>query len=282
MTRAHPLATFLLLAFALTWLVWVPRAAAMQGYLETDLPIVVGQVWTYGPAFAALLAAVLSGGRGAVRELGARVVRWRVGWQWYCVVIAGPAALSLVITAVYAALGGDWREAAPPAVTEGSLALIALLLLVLAITDGLGEEAGWRGYALPLLLARHSAVSASLFLGVVWALWHLPLFWTVGVPLQGASFLLVVIELPARAILFTWVFQHTNGSALLAVLFHAALNLFSVPRPFSSAGGLTPALIGLGVVWSLTIVLVVLAGRDLDRRPRGRRGAGRARVPGCA
>jgi len=86
--RRYPLVTFFLLAFGLTWLVWVPRAAGAP--LDT-----VGMAWTWAPAIAALLAAVLAaaltGGRVAVRELGARLVRWRVGWQWYLVVILGPA-----------------------------------------------------------------------------------------------------------------------------------------------------------------------------------------------
>ena len=72
--RRYPLVTFFLLAFALTWVVWVPRA--------TGIPLgALGQLWTWVPAIAALLAAALTGGRPAVRELGARLVRWRVGWQ---------------------------------------------------------------------------------------------------------------------------------------------------------------------------------------------------------
>jgi CAAX protease family protein len=98
--RRHPLTTFFLLAFGITWIVWVPRAAgASLG--------VVGQMWTWAPAIAALLAAALTGGRDAVRELGARLVRWRVSWQWYLVVILGPAVFSLVVAGLYVLLGGS-------------------------------------------------------------------------------------------------------------------------------------------------------------------------------
>jgi CAAX protease family protein len=98
--RRHPLMTFFLLAFGLTWVVWVPRAAGV--------PVgVVGQVWTWAPAIVALLAAALTGGRTAVRDLGARLVRWRVGWQWYLVVILGPAVFSLVVAGVYVMFGGS-------------------------------------------------------------------------------------------------------------------------------------------------------------------------------
>jgi uncharacterized protein len=106
--RRHPLVTFLLLAFAITWVVWIPRASGA--------PLgAVGQAWTWAPAIAALLAAALSGGRAALRDLGARLVRWRVGWQWYLVVILGPAAFSLVVAGVYVLLGGSWAEAAQKA-----------------------------------------------------------------------------------------------------------------------------------------------------------------------
>src|SRR5918992_4508410 len=92
--RSRPLLAFFMLAFAITWAVWVPRAAGV--------PVgAVGQLWTWIPAVAALLAAALTGGRGALRELGSRLVRWRVGWQWYLVVILGPAAFSLAVAVVY-------------------------------------------------------------------------------------------------------------------------------------------------------------------------------------
>src|SRR5829696_1848397 len=146
--QRHPLVTFFLLVYGIAWVVWVPRAAGA--------PLgVVGQAWTWAPAIAALLAAALTGGRAALRELGARLVRWRVGWQWYLVVILGPAAFSLVVAGVYVLLGGSWAAAAPPSLREGPLVL-PLFLVILTLTDGLGEELAWRGFALPRLLTRHN------------------------------------------------------------------------------------------------------------------------------
>jgi hypothetical protein len=140
--RRYPLVTFLVLAFGLTWLVWVPRAAGAP--LGT-----VGMAWTWVPAIAALLAAALTGGRAAMRDLGSRLVRWRVGWQWYLVVILGPAVFSLVVAGVYVMLGGSWADAAPPALVQGSLLLLLPIFLgILTLTDGLGEELAWRGFAL--------------------------------------------------------------------------------------------------------------------------------------
>ena len=106
--RSRPLAAFFVLAFGITWAVWLPEAAGV--------PVgAAGQLWTWVPAVAALLAAALTGGRGAVAELGSRLVRWRVGWRWYAVVGLGPAVFSLAGAAPYAMLGGSWSDAVPPA-----------------------------------------------------------------------------------------------------------------------------------------------------------------------
>ena len=266
--QRHPVATFFVLAFAITWVVWVPRAAASQGLLASDLPIVVGQVWSWGPAIAALLAASLTGGRAAVRELGARLVRWRVGRQWYLVVLVGPAAFSFVVAGLYTLLlGGSWSAAAPQAFDRGVLALVPIFV-VLALTDGMGEEVGWRGYALPRLLARHSALGASLLLGVLWALWHLPLFWTEGYPLYQSPIWLLFVDLPAQAIIYTWIFQHTRGSVLLAILLHAAGNLFALPQA-TIHGDLTLSVLEVGAKGLVALVVVAVAGpRYLARGPR--------------
>jgi uncharacterized protein len=275
--RRHPVATYFVLAFGLTWVVWVPRAAAAQGLLPGawgDGVVAVGRVWTYGPALAALLAAGLTGGRPALRELGARLLRWRVGWRWYAVVLAGPLALTLAAAGLWVALGGAWAAAVPPALAGGSgggplpVLLLALFFVLLALTDGLGEETGWRGYALPRLLAGHRALPASLGLGVAWALWHLPLVWTAGVALEGRSVPLLLLDLPALSVLYTWVFQHTRGSLLLAILFHAAGNLWGVALLPPAGEDATPALLRIGLTWLLALGVTAATGaRHLTRGP---------------
>jgi membrane protease YdiL (CAAX protease family) len=260
--RGRPLVAFFVLAFGLTWAVWVPRAAGV--------PVgAVGQLWTWVPAVAALLAAAPLGGRVAVAELGARLVRWRVGWRWYAVVVLGPAAFSLTVAALHALLGGSWAEAAPPVLSgETSLVLLPVFLAVLLLTDGLGEELAWRGFALPRLLVRHNALVASLSLGALWAAWHLPLIWTEGAPLFGQPVWLLLLDLAAKSVLFTWVFLHTRGSVLLAALFHATTNLFVVSP--AAAGGASVGLLLLAAVAKLVLVVVVVAvaGPGLAKGPR--------------
>jgi membrane protease YdiL (CAAX protease family) len=259
--RRHPLVTFFLLVFILTWVVWVPRASgAPLGML--------GQAWTWIPAIAALLAAALTGGRGALRELGSRLVRWRVGWQWYVVVILGPAVFSLAVAGIYALFGGSWAEAAPPAILAGPLLLLPLFLAILTLTDGLGEELAWRGFALPRLLTRYNALVASVVLGVIWALWHLPLLWTEGNGMFHLPVWLLLLDLTAKSILFTWVFLHTRGSVLIAMLFHGATNLFLVSPEVVSTGDLEVAVLAMVGKWVLVGIVLVVAGPRLVRDPR--------------
>ena len=102
----HPVVTMFVLVYALTWVVWLPRAAG------EDLGL-LGRGWTWAPAVAALAAAALTGGKRAVREWAARLVRWRVRWFWYVIVILGPAAFSLLVAGCYALIGGSFTRALP-------------------------------------------------------------------------------------------------------------------------------------------------------------------------
>jgi membrane protease YdiL (CAAX protease family) len=130
-------------------------------------------------------------------------VRWRVGWQWYLVVILGPAAFSLAVAGIYTLFGGSWSAAAPPALLQGPLLFLPLFLLILTFTDGLSEELAWRGFALPRLLTRYNALAASLILGVIWALWHFPLLWTKGNGMFHQPVWLLLLDVTAKAVLFT-------------------------------------------------------------------------------
>ncbi len=256
-----PVTTFLVLAFLVTWVIWVPRA------LGADWAVQVGQIWSYGPAIAALAAAVLTGGRAAFRELVAGLDKWRIGWGWYAVIVVGPLALATLTAAINVALGGSWQQGSPDALSE-PLPIILLLIFILTITDGLGEELGWRGFALPRMLKHGNAVSASIALGLVWAVWHAPLFWTEDNALEGTPMWLLLARLPALCVIFTWVFQHTEGSVVAASLLHGAFNVFSVAPP-TSGEPLAPALIAVALTWVVALVLAVLAGyRRLDGLPR--------------
>jgi membrane protease YdiL (CAAX protease family) len=240
--RDHPLTTFFALAFGLTWAVWVPRALHSQGLLDAQWAVDLGAVWSWLPAVAALLTAALTRGRAGLREWAARLVRWRIGWQWYLVALLGPAAFYVTIGEVAVALGWG-TDLRPRALDLGAATVVAVFAALLA-TDGLGEEAGWRGYALPRWLARSGPFAASLGLGLIWAVWHLPLVFTTGSSMDGSPFLYLLLELPAMSVVYTWLFLRSRGSVLPAILLHASANMW------------TPAAVPAGTVGRLAVVLV--------------------------
>jgi uncharacterized protein len=251
---------FFVLAFAITWVVWVPRA------LGAEWAVNLGYAWSYGPALAAVAAAAIVG-RSELGRLRRALTTWRIGWQWYLVILFGPMALALVESLLLTVFSDTpFSENLPSPLTE-PLAATVILLLILTITDGLGEELGWRGFAIPHMLQRTTAVVASLVLGVLWAAWHLPLFWTAGASLEGSSVAVLFARLPAAAVVYTWLLQHTKGSILAAALFHGTLNLFTRP-PAPAGTEVTAALISTMLWWLIALALILAAGaRRLDGWP---------------
>jgi membrane protease YdiL (CAAX protease family) len=236
--RRHDLVGAYLAIVLLTWAVWVPRALGF--------PMgVVGQVSVWFPAIAVLVWAGVVHDWPGVRDLGRRLVRWRVRWWWYPVVLVGPWIFSLAVTGVSGLLGVRGNEATP--VLPATVGAVLLLLTVLALTDGLGEEVAWRGYLLPRLLNRHGVLAASLILAAAWWLWHLPLLWTDGVALGGEPWWLLLANLTTLSVVFTFVFLHTRGSVLIAILLHAACNLCAVSPDAGPGGDMTVALVALGL-----------------------------------
>jgi hypothetical protein len=247
--RRHDVVVFMLVALIFTWVVWVPRTMGIQVG-------VVGQLWTWAPAWAALACAAALYGRAGLRDLGRRLVLWRVSWWWYPVVLLGPLVFSLLVAGIAMLLGEAWDAARPPALTL-SIPALTLTFLILALTDGLGEELGWRGYLLPRLLIRHRAFAASLIVGLYWWFWHLPSVFTAGAAMEGQPLWLLLTDLLAKSLLFTYVFLGTQGSVLMAILLHASTNLFFVSPPAPSDGDLTVPLVALALKWVLAAALFV-------------------------
>jgi membrane protease YdiL (CAAX protease family) len=242
LARRYPVPTFVALALVLTWVVWVPRAFGARWAAD------VGTLWSYGPAFAALAAAGLDG-RVAVRRWWSRVVRWRVGVRWYLLALLGPAAFWAAVA--WASERVDAATGPPRALDLGAAALAVFAVLLL--TDGVGEEAGWRGFLLPHWLTRAHPLVASLGVGLVWAVWHLPLVYTPGSALFGSPVAFHLIDLPATAVLYTWLVTRAHGSALLAAVLHASISIWT---PLAVPTG-TPA--QLAVVLAAKLLLVAAA-----------------------
>src|ERR671932_2896951 len=267
--RRHSLLAFFLLAFGISWIVWVPAAVASWGLLSLRLPLALtGLLGAFGPTLAAIILTSANDGVPGLRRLLGGLFLWRVGLRWYAFVLLYPAAISLATTALYVSFGGPAPDFAdppvlrlyplPPELSEvGPWPLVPFVIIqTLLIGSPMGEEIGWRGYALPRLQAIRSALGASLILGLLWGLWHLPLYLTYGHPLSEVFLGWFLLGIVADAVLFTWVYNNTRGSLLLALLFHASIvvtDLFVAPAE-------TTTLSGIALKWGVVAVVVALAG----------------------
>ena len=263
----RPFLTFYSLTLAISWSFWIPVAVSHQALIPfwpSTLFLIIG---AFGPSFAAVLLTIMNGGPAAVRGLFGGLLKWRVSVRWYLVALLLPAALCFSAVALHVLLGGSAPQLYSPVPWY---LLPAYFLVVMLFIGPVPEEIGWRRYALPMLQAERSALSASLVLGSSWALWHLPLAWTGGTSWPGLPFPLFALAIFALAILFTWAYNGTEGSLLIVLLFHAAINftLTLVPVQPTSTMPLRTCMIGVGLLWAAAIVVVIVEGPvRLSRKP---------------
>jgi membrane protease YdiL (CAAX protease family) len=178
-------------------------------------------IGTFGPLVAAMVVSAQQGGRAELRSLLGRVVRWREAPIWYGVAFLGPLVLTLGAIALHVVMGGQMPSLGA---LIGALPIVLIMFVYMLIFFALGEEVGWRGYALPALQARYSALISSVILGVMWTLWHLPVFFNPEMYYSDLPFGLFLAYLIPFTILISWLFNSTGGSVLMAIIVHAAMN----------------------------------------------------------
>ena len=265
--KRHSLLTYFALTFGLTWACVIPLTLSdALASEDTAHPFPLLFLWPLAhiiPSLVGILLTALFNGKSGLGEVFHRLGQVRVSLTWYAVVLLLVPVLLFVAIGVNTLLGGA-------TIADAWSNLLVWLVPTLLIA-GLGEELGWRGFALPRLQAHHKALPASLFLGVMWGLWHLPLLIADGVvPLTSlglVNFLLFDLSITALAVLFTWVYNNTNGSLFLMVLFHtvatAAADAFLIPLNYVSAPFLPKygaPLLFLLLLWVAVMLVVVMVG----------------------
>jgi uncharacterized protein len=259
----HPLVFFFIIAYAGTWLFELPYVLSEDGsgLLPFSSPVVQWMMPVsifMGPFLAAFVMTGVTEGRAGVRRFLRRFVLWRVGLGWYLFVLVGVPALFVLSIIVLPGVLGSFQGLGamlPP------LSLLGWFVYAFFPGGALGEEPGWRGFALPRLQSLHGPLLGSLILGPLWGLWHLPLFFTPWNELTTFNVVGYVLVTTCLAIMYTWVFNNTKGSVLIAVLLHATFNWTTVavgplfPAPIFDDYGLMTILGGFG---AFAVVLVAL------------------------
>jgi membrane protease YdiL (CAAX protease family) len=273
--KQRPLVSFFVLAYLLSWLLWVPLAIANRLVELPEELFLLLFVGIYGASAAGIIMTRVVEGKGSIRKLLRRYLDWRVGFLWYLVVFFTVPVLVVAAMAIYALQGNAIGRFTPGA---WPLALLGALPAVLF--GPLGEEAGWRGFALSRLQDRYGAFWGSILLGILHTFWHVPLFWLPGgtpisggpVTLGGVALFLSMVTI--GTFVYTWVFNHTRGSMLMAVLLHLSINttdvtLFSMFPDLSEAAR-SHIMWELGNIpgWIIVVLLVLLFGAArLSRKP---------------
>lgn len=292
-SKRHPVIAYYALAVGIAWAGWVPFGASQAGLLRLRVPFEIPVLAQYGPSLAAIILVGFEAGKSGIGRLLRPALRWRVGVQWYAVALLLTPAVLLSVIGLRVLLGADvpdftalgqWhvRFSEQERLLTPSMGLLSflaefetrgpwhtlLIFVILAIANGgLSEEFGWRGYALPRLQARRSALVASIALGLLWAFWHTDQdFWrtlfTSGTAAFAKPLTMVIVDLPL-AVLFTWVYNNTRGSLLLAILFHASYNstITITDLTWAPPGHLSPlvpeTVLGL---WVVALIVVAVYG----------------------
>ena len=230
----HPLLAYFVLAFACSWLITLPALLSQNGFglLPFAVPFAPFQtLGAFGPLLAAFVVTAAADGRAGINHLLRRIVRWRVGVGWYLLALGGYLLFDPLVGLIVPTTGavGAFLEKWPLLFT-----LYLPALLTSDLLNAIGEETGWSGFALPRLQTKFGPLLGATILGVVWSAWHLPAFFVVAGlgPFSPIGFVIFVLLTTFTRILWTWVYNRTGGSVLIASLLHAAsnANLFEVQK----------------------------------------------------
>ncbi len=209
----------------------------------------------FGSGIVAIFVTGMNEGRAGVRSLLARFIKWRVNIIWYLIVLLGPALLCLASRQISLFLGSNIHHLKPlPDVLQAFATTFVIYFFLNT------EEFAWRGYALPQLQDRFGITKATFILGIIWGVFHLPLFLMKGGHPAGYPFPLYLLMTLAMTFTFTWVFNNTNGSLLLVHFLHQSLNACAEAIPFypRATGSLLAMIIAI-VLLSLVAIAIALA-----------------------
>lgn len=219
-----PLGAYFLLAYALTWVFTIPFVYVWHNVTDKHFAwwMILFLPGAYGPTLAAIIVTAMTEGRAGVRTLLGKFCQWRAPVGWWLFVAAAPLAMVFVAIVV----SGFGSQAAASLDLRRAPLVVVVSLLVALPFGPLPEEPGWRGYALPSLLARRGILASSLVVGFFWTFWHPPMFWFPGaaipscLELSAASVFTFLLLLCAESVTFAVVYLHTRGSVPVAITLH--------------------------------------------------------------
>jgi uncharacterized protein len=259
--RKQSLLFFILLTLLISWLPWYTGGKG---------------IFVFGPSIAGVITIAMTTGKDGLRELMKRALKWKVGFKWWLIALFLPALLTLFALGINLLVGANMP---PFTFFKKEWYLLPVFFSITLVGGPLGEEFGWRGFALPHLQKFNSPWMASVILGLMWGLWHIPQFFNpdaVHYELGLGRIPLYVLAEVGLATLMTWVYNKTNDSLLVGgLIYHNADNFWGVVLLTSTT--MTAALGGESagvdlVFWTISAGITLLAALIVSIATKGRLG----------
>lgn len=257
---------FFLLTLAISWAIWIPATITkLNGETSILAPEgLIGGIARWLPGLFAILLSFLIFGKTGIGKLFQPIRIWRVGLFWYIFALLFQIVVFYGGKIIDTLLGNFYEVASPLNSVYGSQAVfMAPIVILFAFPGAFAEELGWRGYVLPRLQSKLSALLSSVVVGVFWGAWHIPLLIYFGdlVANDFAGYFLAVLNFVPVAIIYTWIYNNTKGSLLLVTLFHIGQQLSN------NLLGVLPTYTDEILVWIAAIVIIIVEGvKNLSRR----------------
>ena len=222
------LTTFFILSFAISWLLWLAPLLRSNDLVQLpEFTEIFGMFAPFGPFISAFWLTRRDQGKPGAKSL------WKRGWSmdfdktWLVPTIFLMPVIGLAAMAVLKLMGESIQW-------DAGISLVATIpvFIFIYLLNALPEEYGWRGYALGSLQTRFNALTASLILGAIWGLWHLPLHFIEGTVQSNIPVYQFILQQMVLAIFYTWLFNNTRGSVFIAILFHAIANIVGAAIPY--------------------------------------------------
>lgn len=220
--KSFPVTSFILLTIIYSWTLWLLMILSARGLLPFKFP--TNFLGSFGPAIGALIGTGVIRGKPGLRNILKSLINWRTSAWSYLFAI-------LFVIIVYVITAGITYLIDPALLKFGKMPglpeSIVYFFIIAFLGGPLGEEIGWRGFLQPQLLRKFTPLAASLFIALIWLLWHIPLFWLEGAAQAGGSVIYFGLSVLAMAFLFTLLYLKSKGSLLLAIIFHTVINYVS-------------------------------------------------------
>jgi uncharacterized protein len=256
---------YFLISYGFSWIVWAPFILDSRQIIEipfTFLLPIFGPIGTFGPFVAAFLLTYRNDGKSGVVALAIRGFDWKFNKIWWIPILLfwpGLQAIALLLSVVF---GGERLPLA--IVFSQPWLLIPIFLRGFFIGSVIGEEFGWRGYALDRLQTKWNALVSSLILGLFHAFWHLPLWFVLGPKARTMPFAFFAFNVIAGTIIHTWLYNNTHRSILPAIIFHTFSNM--IIFPLSQTLGFP--IYGLMFYSSVLLVVIIFKPQHFVRRKK--------------